>query len=92
MLKPLPSKNNDTNEVIQGSDSPIIECEACHTQKPLHTMINVIITVGVVGKIGQPPFQCPLEEHWACSPDCWAKVAHACIDEHMHEILRGIHA
>jgi hypothetical protein len=45
-------------------------------------MINVIICVSSPG-VSTPGFGCPFNEHWACSTDCWRKVAHACIEEHM---------
>lgn len=80
LLKPLPS-----NE--RGSDSPIVSCENCTKSLPQHLAMNVIIVVGSPGHPDLAPVQCPLIEHWACGPDCWRVVAHACVDEHMHSHL-----
>ena len=71
-------------------------CQSCGKDIPVGDAgINVITSVthviGSPGHPGIPPWQCPQEEHWACSPDCWAKVAHSCIDEHMVPIVREIH-
>ncbi len=66
-------------------------CEACGTAVPGSTAINIMMQIGVAGHPSIMPFQCPLEEHWACSRDCWLKVAHACIDEHMHPLLAHRH-
>ena len=86
MLKPLaPSVPLTETEV--GSDSPTRTCEACGKQDKSHLMINCMIVIGSPGHHLLAPFQCPQVEHWACSPGCWRKVAHACIDEHMHEVL-----
>lgn len=81
-----------------GSDSPVVKCEACGKSGPTHLMINLAVCIGSPGHPSLPPFQCPGSqqtapgpagaEHWACSPDCWKAVAHACIDEHMHELLK----
>lgn len=86
ILKPLPnSKNvNDT--------PPPRKCEACGTIVAVgHDAINVIIVVGSPGHPSLAPFQCGYEEHWACSIECWQKVAHACIDEHMRVMLQELH-
>ena len=71
-------------------------CQGCGKTIPTHDQgYNVISSVthviGVSGHPGVPPWQCPQEEHWACSPECWAKVAHKCIDEHMLPIVKEIH-
>lgn len=71
-------------------------CAGCGKDIPVgDSGINVITSVthviGSPGHPGIPPWQCPQEEHWACSPDCWAKVAHQCIDEHMVPIVKEIH-
>lgn len=86
----------ETPEPEYGSDSPIVTCEACGKQGPSHLMINAIIAIGSPGHPSLPPFQCSgseqfkgSTEHWACSPDCWASVAHACIDEHMAPLLNA---
>jgi hypothetical protein len=49
------------------------------------------IETGVVGHGAVPGFQCPDSEHWACSPKCWAAVAHKCIDEDMLPLLQAIY-
>jgi hypothetical protein len=92
MLKPLLAIPNRTqgNPDAYRTDilGPQRECEACHKQVPSEEAINVMILVGSPGHIGLAPFQCAHEEHWACSPECWLLVTHACIDEHMHEMLK----
>jgi hypothetical protein len=96
MLQPLRPKE----EPVQGSDSPIVTCEACRSQGPSHRMINLAIVVGSPGHESLTGFQCPgskqmptnTDEHWACSIECWAKVAHACIDEHMAVLLQQLHS
>lgn len=96
MLKPvkMPAK---PEEPEYGSDSPIVSCEACGKQGPTHLMINLAVCIGSPGHPMLPPFQCPGSqqtgpEHWACSPECWQKVAHACIDEHMLVLLQQAQA
>ncbi len=68
-------------------------CEACGTIVPEGD--KAINFIPAVGSAGHPDVAgvvtCPYEEHWACSLECWAKVAHACIDEHMAQILQHIH-
>ena len=89
MLKPLDTKKKPEPEYA--TDSPQRICEACGKSGPSHRMINCILVVGSPGWEGVPSFQCPQEEHWACSPDCWLKVAHACAEEHLHVILKDLH-
>ena len=87
MLQPLPAIN-EKGELLP----PPRTCEACGKVVPIgHDAINIMIVVGSPGHPDLKPFQCPLEEHWACSRECWRKVAHACIDEHMHERLTTLH-
>lgn len=85
MLKPL-TPTGKTEPSI-----PIRTCEACGTQKRSDESINCIIVIGSPGHASLAPFQCAQEEHWACSPECWRSVAHACIDEHMHVLLLAHH-
>lgn len=89
MLKPLYDADN---RPILHNLPPPRTCESCGTVVPIgHDAINVIIVVGSGGHPDIVPFQCLHEEHWACSPECWKKVAHACIDEHMHVLLQVHH-
>ncbi len=74
------------------ASDPIRTCEACGKVSPGSESFNIMMQVGVAGHPSIAPFQCPHVEHWACSLDCWRKVAHACIDEHMHELLHYCHA
>lgn len=74
-----------------GSDSPMVKCENCEATGPSHLMMNVMVAVGSPGHPAITGFQCPAIEHWSCSPGCWLVVAHACIDEHMHELLQLAH-
>lgn len=83
MLRPLQSE-----ESISISEQRRT-CEACGRSGLSPYMINVIMVVGSPGHPLLPPFQCSQEEHWACSTDCWLKVAHACIDEHMIVLLKN---
>lgn len=94
MLKPLPTK---TEEIVQGSDSPTVQCESCGKSGPSHLMINFMVAIGSPGHHTLNGFQCPgggqidnRPEHWACTPECWLVVAHACIDEHMHVLLKSV--
>lgn len=71
---------------------PPRKCECCGKVVPIgHDAINVMLTVGSPGHPELSAFQCPFEEHWACSLECWSKVAHACIDEHVSKILYSMH-
>lgn len=87
MLKPLPSQQ-PSKETLP----PPRTCEACKKVVAVgHDAINCIIVIGSPGHPQLAPFQCAHEEHWACSIPCWQKVAHACIDEHMHVLLLHAH-
>lgn len=91
MLRPV--RLPDTQQEVEyGSDSPVVPCEACGTTGPTHLMINVMIVIGSPGHPSLSAFQCSQTEHWACSPTCWRAVAHACIDEHMCELLAHHHS
>jgi hypothetical protein len=92
MLAPLIKERIE--DVPYGSDSPTVKCEndQCSAIGPSHLMINCIIFIGSPGHPALPPFQCGQTEHWACSVECWSKVAHACIDEHMSELLKEARA
>lgn len=76
--------------------APPTTCEACGLVLPTHSnAINMSFTafVGVPGHPSLSPFQCPCSqeqstEHWACSIECWRKIAHKCIDECMIPILQ----
>lgn len=94
MLKAIKPQEPD-----YGSDSPTVTCEACGKPGPSHLMINLMIGIGSPGHPALAPFQCPgsgqieqRPEHWACTPECWAKIAHACVDEHMSALLKQAHA
>lgn len=88
MLKPVKMPGAEPDAAIEiGADSPIVPCEACGKTGPSHLMINFMAVIGSPGHPSLLGWQCPAVEHWACSPDCWRNVAHACIDEHMHALL-----
>lgn len=87
MLQPI----EVSNQKIDVS-TPSRICEACRKKVPGDEAINIMMQIGVAGHPSIMPFQCPCEEHWACCRECWKKVAHACIDEHMHEVLMFFHA
>jgi hypothetical protein len=95
VLKPI---RKSGGEVPYGSDSPILTCEICGKSAPSHLMINLMIGIGSPGHPSLTGFQCPgsgqyqgRPEHWACSLECWKQLAHACIDEHMIQLLRDKH-
>lgn len=85
MLQPLGSKPPKAEQII------IRTCESCGTQIESSQAINIIVVVGSPGHAELAPFQCEHDEHWACSLECWRKVAHACIDEHIAELLYQQH-
>lgn len=88
MLKPLSFQPKIQEEKLP----PPRTCEACGTIVVVgHDAINFIAVVGSPGHPSLTPLQCEQEEHWACSIACWAKVAHACIDEHMTAMLEARH-
>lgn len=72
--------------------SPPRTCEACGRVVPIgHDAINFIAVIGSPGHPKLAPFQCGHVEHWACSIVCLQRVAHACIDEHIIEMLKIKH-
>lgn len=85
MLKAL-----DDSQVKEPQE-PLRTCESCGIQKKSSESINCIMVVGSPGHASLMPFQCPHVEHWSCSRECWSKVAHACIDEHMLIVLQQKH-
>jgi len=88
MLKPLSFQSKQQEEKLP----PPRTCEACGTIVAIgHFAINFIPVIGSPGHPSLVPMQCEQEEHWACSLACFAKVAHACIDEHMIELLKKKH-
>ena len=101
MLKSL--SLTQVEDMQQGRDMegintpPPVVCENCGTTVPRQDQaINLMIAVGSPGHPELAPFQCPggghsLGDHWACSIECWGKIAHACIDEHMTEFLKALH-
>lgn len=87
MLKPLPTMGEAPRPV-----DPPRTCEGCGTiVSDGSRAINVILCIGVAGHPAIAGFQCPHIEHWACTPECWGKVAHACVDEHMLQLLKYLH-
>jgi hypothetical protein len=87
-LKPI--QIEPTQDVPYGSDSPIIPCDMCGTQKPRHLMFDFVANVLCPGHPALTGIGCPVQ-HWACSMECWVQVAHACIDEHVLMILKYNH-
>jgi hypothetical protein len=76
-------------QMIQNVSSPVV-CENCGKVLTTSNDAYNVMFVCQVGSPGNPAlaaFQCDSIEHWACTPDCWKAVAHACIDQHMHETL-----
>lgn len=96
MLKPIYNLTNKSQGNPDAYRTDIVGpqriCEACNKQLPSEQALNVIIVVGAVDRFAGrvQPFQCPQEEHWACSPECWNKVAHACVEEHMSWLLNQL--
>jgi hypothetical protein len=66
-------------------------CENCGRVLPSSKSINFIGIIGSPGHSELMPFQCVHTEHWSCSIECWQKIAHACIDEHLAEMLKQKH-
>ncbi len=67
----------------------VIACEQCGAMTTIgdsHSFVIVYATTGPGGRI--PSFQCPAEQHFACSQECAALLGHMCIDEH----LRPLHS
>jgi hypothetical protein len=96
MLKPLAFLNTNEKPI---PDDLLRTCECCSAEVPGSQAINFMACIGVAGDPRINPFQCPHEEHWACSLECWAKVANACIEEHIgkvlayhHNVLGTVHA
>lgn len=88
MLKPLSFQPQTQEEKLP----PPRTCEACGQVVAVgHDAINFIPVVGSPGHPSLAPLQCEHTEHWACSLACWKQVAHACIDEHMAELLKRHH-
>ena len=78
-------------EVTLAPIPPPVTCEACGKVVSRHDLaINCIIGIGVTGHPDIPSFQDPHEEHWACSVDCWMRVAKMSID-HVAELLLYLH-
>lgn len=74
--------------------APGVTCEGCGAKLPTHAdAMNVthVMQVGVPGHPAIPAFQCPMTEHWACSIECWTKIAHDCVDNHMIPLLQHAH-
>lgn len=89
-------------QVILSEISPPATCESCGKNIP--TRANAMNTnnisyvfnaqVGSPGHPALPYLQCPVAdhgEHWACSPECWEKVALDCISNHQKPILTSFH-
>lgn len=76
---------------VKETQETIRTCEACGTLKKSSESMNCIVVIGSPGHSNLMPFQCTHVEHWACSRECWSKVAHACIDEHMIVLLQQKH-
>ena len=74
---------------------PPVTCDSCGKNVAVHDaatnmIVGMRIKIGVPGHPGIPPFNCPHGEHWACSVDCWQKVAHDCITNHLVPMLQEI--
>jgi hypothetical protein len=74
--------------------APPTTCECCGAVLPTHAdamNIMLVAQVGVPGHPAIPGFQCPMNEHWACSIECWVKVAQDCIKNDMVPLLEHAH-
>ena len=67
--------------------SPVVKCDVCPNTGQAHDMIDFVANVLSPGHPKLTGIACPTQ-HWACSLECWIKVAHACIDEHLLEVLK----
>lgn len=94
MLKEIVKENSVQSRVNTFVTAPPVICESCgKVVQSRDQAINIILVVGSPGHPDLPPFQCPgggdsYGDHWACSLECWRQVAHACIEEHMQELLK----
>lgn len=86
MLKKIQLEKINTDTL---PDPPMQKCDCCGSEKRRDYMIDVNIHIYCPGHPSLTGVSC--EQHWACSIDCWLKVAHACIDEHGKQILEFLH-
>jgi len=88
-LRPIQIINNNAQGELPPDPTRI--CEICGKEVPGSEAINYIASIGVAGDPRLKPIQCPYEEHWSCSIEHLQQVAHACITEHLKEILVYAH-
>lgn len=78
---------SDLQELFEGTikraknDVPLRKCDVCNVQRPQDLMINYIAVVGSPGHPSMPAFQCPHQEHWACSLEHLQDVIKHCSEE-----------
>lgn len=83
----------DMSQGIAAKPEPIRKCDACGKKVQQKDAINFVWSVGCTGmNIG---FNGPGSgqsdgDYWACSTECWLKVAHASIDEHALPMLNYV--
>lgn len=61
-------------------------CEICGASVPLAQLHSIAIVYRMPGSLGSamyPAYQCPAEQHFACSHDHAAQAAQACLTEHI---------
>lgn len=74
---------------------PVRACEICGEEQASSDMINFICVLGSPGHYTLDPIQHPDVEHWACSFDHWAQLAHSIVDvmrayvSEMHNAIEG---
>lgn len=83
-----------TGDDITKHVAPPVDCEICGHPMPTHAdamNIALAVQVGVPGHPAIAVIQCPMPEHWACSIDCWRKMADRCLDEHIIPLINVAH-
>lgn len=74
--------------------APPVDCEICGHPMPSHAdALNLAFTVqvGVPGHPALTVIHCPMPEHWACSIECWRKMADNCLDNDIIPLLEHAH-
>jgi hypothetical protein len=83
----------NAKKTVEPASSPYV-CESCG--KVLATFSNghnfwFNGGIGVPGSPDLASIACDSGQHWACSLDCWASVAHACVDQHLLATMAKAH-
>jgi hypothetical protein len=83
----------NAKKIIEPASSPYV-CESCGKVLATFSTGHNFWFNGGIGVPGSPDLAsiaCDAGQHWACSIDCWSKVAHACIEQHLLETMKQAH-